>query len=171
MPQEVHLYRCLPNRLPHFMVVRLPHAQHLNCRFFDIKIKFIEIIFNKLNIIYWNIDAYAMVYQPFLAYIPINILLPNSVGFAALRVTEGDLPDFDVLIGMDIIVRGDFAISQSTGKTKFTFQMPSTHDFDFHKENYQETHTPVIAPKQPGRNAPCSCGSGKKFKHCCGKKS
>jgi predicted aspartyl protease len=27
----------------------------------------------------------------------INIVLPNSVGFAALRVTEGDLPDFDVL--------------------------------------------------------------------------
>jgi hypothetical protein len=20
----------------------------------------------------------------------------------------------------------------------------------------------------PGRNAPCSCGSGKKYKHCCG---
>ncbi len=24
-------------------------------------------------------------------------------------------------------------------------------------------------PKPPGRNAPCPCGSGKKYKHCCGK--
>jgi uncharacterized protein len=25
--------------------------------------------------------------------------------------------------------------------------------------------------KAPGRNAPCPCGSGKKYKHCCGKSS
>lgn len=96
----------------------------------------------------------------------VNIVLPNSIGFAALRVTEGDLPDFDVLIGMDIITRGDFAISQSTGKTKFTFQMPSTHNFDFDKESY---HTPVTVAKTPNRNDPCACGSGKKYKQCCGK--
>jgi len=28
---------------------------------------------------------------------------------------------------------------------------------------------PVIADKTPGRNDPCSCGSGKKYKNCCGK--
>lgn len=27
----------------------------------------------------------------------------------------------------------------------------------------------VIAEKKPGRNDPCSCGSGKKYKKCCGK--
>lgn len=26
----------------------------------------------------------------------------------------------------------------------------------------------VIKPKEPGRNDPCSCGSGKKYKKCCG---
>ncbi|MDD6298928.1 SEC-C metal-binding domain-containing protein [Hornefia butyriciproducens] len=25
------------------------------------------------------------------------------------------------------------------------------------------------APKKPGRNDPCPCGSGKKYKHCCGR--
>lgn len=25
---------------------------------------------------------------------------------------------------------------------------------------------PVLAPQRPGRNEPCSCGSGKKYKHC-----
>ncbi|MGI6100528.1 MAG: SEC-C metal-binding domain-containing protein, partial [Kiritimatiellia bacterium] len=24
------------------------------------------------------------------------------------------------------------------------------------------------ATSSPGRNAPCPCGSGRKFKHCCG---
>ena len=28
---------------------------------------------------------------------------------------------------------------------------------------------PVTAKKTPGRNDPCPCGSGKKYKHCCGK--
>jgi preprotein translocase subunit SecA len=28
---------------------------------------------------------------------------------------------------------------------------------------------PVHADKEPGRNDPCPCGSGKKYKKCCGK--
>ena len=28
---------------------------------------------------------------------------------------------------------------------------------------------PKRVAKKPGRNEPCSCGSGKKYKHCCGK--
>ena len=28
---------------------------------------------------------------------------------------------------------------------------------------------PKRATKKPGRNDPCTCGSGKKYKHCCGK--
>ncbi len=28
---------------------------------------------------------------------------------------------------------------------------------------------PIHTDKKPGRNDPCSCGSGKKFKQCCGK--
>ena len=27
---------------------------------------------------------------------------------------------------------------------------------------------PKIIPKKIGRNEPCYCGSGKKYKHCCG---
>ena len=27
---------------------------------------------------------------------------------------------------------------------------------------------PAHAAKTPGRNDPCSCGSGKKYKNCCG---
>ena len=30
-------------------------------------------------------------------------------------------------------------------------------------------NTPKRAKKEPGRNDPCPCGSGKKYKNCCGK--
>jgi hypothetical protein len=35
---------------------------------------------------------------------------------------------------LDIITKGDFAITAPGGNTKFTFQVPSTHDIDFVKE-------------------------------------
>jgi predicted aspartyl protease len=100
----------------------------------------------------------------------INILLPNKVAFSTLRVTEGILNDTDVLIGMDIISRGDFSVTASQGKTKFSFQVPSTHDIDYVKEYNQKMHTPTVKEKEPGRNDPCPCGSGKKYKQCCGNK-
>lgn len=31
----------------------------------------------------------------------------------------------------------------------------------------REGPAPVVAKAKTGRNDPCSCGSGKKFKHCC----
>ncbi len=39
------------------------------------------------------------------------------------------------------------------------------------KELYKEqkSSTTIVKDKKVGRNDPCPCGSGKKFKHCCGK--
>jgi predicted aspartyl protease len=91
----------------------------------------------------------------------VNIFLPNDTIFYVPTVTEGILTGTDVLIGMDIISQGDFTITASQGKTKFSFQIPSTHDTDYVKE-YERS--------SPGRNAPCPCGSGKKYKHCCDRK-
>jgi hypothetical protein len=34
-------------------------------------------------------------------------------------------------------------------------------------DDYRKSRT-IIKEKQPGRNDPCPCGSGKKFKKCCG---
>jgi preprotein translocase subunit SecA len=36
------------------------------------------------------------------------------------------------------------------------------------KEVEQKTMSPKLADKKIGRNEPCFCGSGKKYKHCCG---
>lgn len=61
----------------------------------------------------------------------IDLRLPSGVVFRKLMVTSGDLKDTDVLIGMDVISMGDFAITASHGVTRFSFQIPSTHDIDF----------------------------------------
>ena len=40
----------------------------------------------------------------------------------------------DVLIGMDIISKGDFAVSNYNGKTQFSFRLPSQEDVDYKKD-------------------------------------
>ena len=67
----------------------------------------------------------------------VNIGLPNNVEFQGLRVTLGVLRSADVLIGMDIIGRGDFAVTNRDGKTKFSFRIPSQADIDFVAEERQ----------------------------------
>ena len=45
-------------------------------------------------------------------------------------------------------------------------QAAANHDT---RENLEANHTPLVKDKLPGRNDPCPCGSGKKFKNCHGK--
>ncbi len=61
----------------------------------------------------------------------VNICLPCNIIFPNVKVVGGVLDGYDVLIGMDIISKGDFAITHKDKKTKFSFQYPSTHDIDF----------------------------------------
>lgn len=90
----------------------------------------------------------------------VNILLPNRVSFVGVKVTEGILRGTDVLIGMDIINTGDFALTHNDGKTLFSFRVPSIGKIDF------VTHK--ASGLNISRSAPCPCGSGKKYKKCCG---
>lgn len=98
----------------------------------------------------------------------VNIFLPNQVAFSTIKVTEGVLNGADMLIGMDIITQGDFSISHFENKTCFSFRVPSVKETDFVQEHIDSTSTPVISQKV-GRNSPCPCGSGKKYKQCHGK--
>ncbi|TSC62113.1 MAG: SEC-C motif domain protein [Parcubacteria group bacterium Gr01-1014_48] len=70
----------------------------------------------------------------------VNILLPNGVMVGNVRVTEVKLiPDDNtsddkqpqLLIGMDIIGLGDFAVTNTDGKTTFSFRVPSVEEIDF----------------------------------------
>ncbi|MDR1744158.1 MAG: retroviral-like aspartic protease family protein [Planctomycetota bacterium] len=66
----------------------------------------------------------------------ISLLLPLNVFIFNVPVTAMEFPepDIDFLLGMDIIHLGDFAITHSKDRTKYTFQIPSTHDIDFREE-------------------------------------
>ena len=70
----------------------------------------------------------------------VNISLPNRVMVGQVRVTEVKLiPDGNtsddqqpqLLIGMDIIGLGDFAVTNADGKTTFSFRVPSVEEIDF----------------------------------------
>lgn len=66
---------------------------------------------------------------------------------------------------MDIIRLGDLSISNFNNDTVVTFRMPSSKRTDY----VDESKTPFKGEVKPGRNSPCPCGSGKKYKQCCGK--
>jgi predicted aspartyl protease len=88
----------------------------------------------------------------------VNIILPNRVQFHTVHVSRGIVTGADVLIGMDIIATGDFAVTNLNGKTVMSFRWPSITKIDF-----------VVGSQTiVGRNEPCPCGSGKKYKQCCG---
>ena len=95
----------------------------------------------------------------------VSLSLPNHVGFPALSVTEAPLHSFDVLIGMDIIARGDFVVTNFQRKTVLSFRTPSVGKIDF-VEEIKETNKSKKG--RVSRNAPCPCGSGKKYKKCHG---
>lgn len=99
----------------------------------------------------------------------VNIYLPNRVEVCGVRVTEGILiGNVNVLIGMDIISKGDFAVTNKDKITAFSFRMPSIQRIDFANYLYKEKSIKPV--KKIGRNDPCPCGSGKKYKNCCLKK-
>lgn len=101
----------------------------------------------------------------------VEITLNNKNIVIPAPVTECDELSADksigVLIGMNIITKGDFAVTNYNGNTVMTFRVPSMQVIDF-VEGMKQGHQ-IIKDKLPGRNDPCPCGSGKKYKHCCGK--
>tara|TARA_R110001592_G_scaffold261377_1_gene526282 strand:+ start:748 stop:1302 length:555 start_codon:yes stop_codon:yes gene_type:complete len=97
----------------------------------------------------------------------INIFLPNQVAFQFIKVTEGVLTGIDLLIGMDIISRGDFAITNLGGKSVFSFRVPSISKIDFVEDS--KPKPAVNKFKGIGRNDKCYCGSNKKYKQCHGR--
>jgi SEC-C motif/gag-polyprotein putative aspartyl protease len=114
----------------------------------------------------------------------ISIYLPNQIEIPAIRVSEceDNAGHFGIIIGMDIISFGDFAISNFNNSTVFTFRIPSVQEIDFviDHQDYQKknllnkaaspfSQKPIIKEETLGRNDPCHCGSEKKFKNCHGK--
>lgn len=75
----------------------------------------------------------------------------------------------DVIIGMDVMVKGDLSITNYEGKTVLSFREPSISKIDYVEElrKYDQMHKVYMKSK----NEKCPCGSGKKWINCHGKKS
>lgn len=100
----------------------------------------------------------------------VNLFLPNRF-LVPVKVTEcDDNTQFGLIIGMDIISRGDFAITNCNGRTAVSFRMPSLEKIDYNKQSatLPSVQKPVILEKKQQRNDMCACGSKKKYKNCCG---
>src|SRR3989344_2278711 len=69
----------------------------------------------------------------------VNLVLPDNVMVESVHVSEvtaidGHLPHdqrANVIIGMDIIGLGDFAVTNFTNKTTLSFRIPSAQEIDF----------------------------------------
>ncbi len=105
----------------------------------------------------------------------ITIILPNENIRINVPVTECDELSCDgsvsMLIGMDIITKGDFCITNLNGKTVMTFRAPSVELIDWvadiNKDNKIHKMHKIWAAHG---NEHCPCGSGKLYKNCHGKK-
>lgn len=102
----------------------------------------------------------------------VRVILNNRQISLTLRVTEcaelSSDQSIGMLIGMDVIQLGDFAITNYNGKTVMTFRVPSRQQIDFVKAS--KLSQPHIAKDlKIGRNDRCPCGSGLKYKNCCGR--
>lgn len=98
----------------------------------------------------------------------VNIYLPNNVVVPNVRVTEcEDIQDsFGIIIGMNVIAMGDFSVTNLEGRSVFSFRIPSVETIDYVEEANRIKKNQF---KHVGRNDPCPCGSGLKYKKCCGK--
>jgi hypothetical protein len=55
----------------------------------------------------------------------VHVLVPSGDFVTSVEVMENDFQDIDVLIGMDVIVFGDFLITNKDNMTTFQFRTPS----------------------------------------------
>lgn len=94
----------------------------------------------------------------------VNFFLPNGVGVIGITATEfpASHSHFCCLVGMDVISHGDFSVTNYGGHTWMSFRTPSNAAIDYVVEADKITFGNM------GRNEPCFCGSGQKFKKCHG---
>ena len=81
-------------------------------------------------------------------------------------LTRGQIPEMQQQQEVREAAPEERTQRQQYTEQKAEINDPAQHDT---RENIEENHTPLVKDKLPGRNDPCPCGSGKKFKNCHGK--
>lgn len=64
-------------------------------------------------------------------YHEVDVVLPDGIALHRLKVMSGDMDRCDVLVGMDVISMGDFAVSNMSGETVMSFRVPPAAAIDF----------------------------------------
>ena len=64
----------------------------------------------------------------------VHLGLPSGETFENLKVFVDALPDYDMIIGMDVMREMDVAITNMNGQTIFTYERPSKRNLDFTKD-------------------------------------
>lgn len=79
----------------------------------------------------------------------VNIVLPNNLEIPDWHVIDSEIGEqgLDLLVGMDVISKGDFSVSNYDGKTTFTFRTPSQKKTDY----VQQLAAQNVAHRHGGR--------------------
>ena len=64
----------------------------------------------------------------------VHVGLPTGDIVTNIMAMEFDSDEYDVVIGMDVIGKGDLAITNLNDRTTFSFRIPSEEVIDFSKE-------------------------------------
>lgn len=103
----------------------------------------------------------------------VSITLHNENISLVTEVTECEelsgTHDTGMLVGMNIIGMGDFAISNFNGETTMTFRVPSLEKIDYVAEIAEHNKIAKIHDAQVAhgiRDPKCPCKSGKAWKNC-----
>lgn len=102
----------------------------------------------------------------------VDMYFPNKMRVTVQNaaVMDTSLADnrADCVVGMDVIRQGDISISHKDSKTLFSFRAPTQGGIDYAAEIAADRDKPG-STTMVRRNQLCPCGSGKKYKNCCGK--
>jgi len=84
----------------------------------------------------------------------------------------------EALVGMEALTVGEWPASEgeaagealtASERLDLIAGIPHLlHDLNMHRLEQLTSRTPIRREASPGRNDPCPCGSGRKFKKCCG---
>ena len=61
----------------------------------------------------------------------VHIGLPTGDIVTNIMAMEFHSDEYDVVIGMDVICKGDLAVTNKDGRTTFSFRIPSEAEIDF----------------------------------------
>ena len=103
----------------------------------------------------------------------VSITLNNQNITLKTRVSEcerlSDTDDMGMLIGMNVITKGDLCITNFDGRTTLTFRTPSLEKIDYVKEiGEYNKYQRIYLERHKHGNEKCPCGSNKLYKNCHG---